>query len=74
MNTLKPIVTAIALAALVGGCSKQPIKPWERDLLAKPAMQPVPDALEQFLDAHVYFSKEGSTGGAVTGGGGCGCN
>jgi len=26
------------------------------------------------VDQHVYFSKEGSTGGSDAAGGGCGCN
>ena len=26
------------------------------------------------VDDHIYFSKEGSTGGSDVGGGGCGCN
>jgi hypothetical protein len=26
------------------------------------------------IDEHIYFSKEGSTGGQDVGGGGCGCN
>jgi len=33
-----------------------------------------PDKLEFFLDDHIYFSKEASTGGQGVGGGGCGCN
>jgi hypothetical protein len=28
----------------------------------------------QGIDEHIYFSKEGSTGGQEVGGGGCGCN
>jgi hypothetical protein len=37
-------------------------------------MRFVPLPLENAVDEHVYFSKEGSTGGADLGGGGCGCN
>ncbi|VAW59835.1 putative lipoprotein [hydrothermal vent metagenome] len=50
------------------------VQPWEKDLLAKPSMALVPDKLELYLDDHIYFSKEASTGGQGVGGGGCGCN
>jgi len=30
--------------------------------------------LETALDEHIYFSKEGSSGGRGFAGGGCGCN
>ena len=50
------------------------VQPWERDLLAKPSMQLVPDYFDNFFDEHIYFSKEASNGGQGVGGGGCGCN
>jgi hypothetical protein len=50
------------------------VKPWDKDLLAKQSMQPVPDFFENFYDEHIYFSKEASSGGQSVGGGGCGCN
>lgn len=59
---------------LVISCGCAEVKPWERNLLAKPEMQLVPDKLEAYIDDHVYFSKEASTGGRGVGGGGCGCN
>ncbi len=64
----------IMVLALLGGCSTEPLKPWDRDLLAQPEMQLVPDPLQNALDEHIYFSKEGSFGGQGVGGGGCGCN
>jgi len=64
----------VLLALLLGGCAQWGVEPWERDLLAKPAMQLVSDPLEAGLDDHIYFSKEASSGGASFGGGGCGCN
>ncbi len=72
---------AIGLAAVVTlltGCAQSGItwgvEPWERDLLAKPEMQPGNDALQGAYDDHIYFSKEAATGGRGFGGGGCGCN
>lgn len=64
---------AVALS-LLGGCSDLGVKPWERDLLAKPEMQLTSDPVDAGLDDHIYFSKESSSGGRGFGGGGCGCN
>ncbi len=64
----------LGLGLLLTGCSGQPVKPWDRDLLAEPAMQLVPAPIDSYLDDHIYFSKEASHGGPGVGGGGCGCN
>lgn len=65
----------LALVFLLSGCaSMEIVQPWERDLLAKPSMQLVPDYFDNFFDEHIYFSKEASNGGQGVGGGGCGCN
>lgn len=65
---------AALASTLMAGCSSLGVRPWERDLLAKPSMQlsvsPVIDA----IDDHISFSKEAATGGRSFGGGGCGCN
>jgi hypothetical protein len=61
---------ALALTA----CTLEPVQPWDRDLLAEEKMQLVPDPIENFLDEHIYFSKEAASGGQGVGGGGCGCN
>ena len=46
----------------------------EKGNLAKPEMAFDSDPLDaRFMD-HTYFSKEGASGGAGVGGGGCGCN
>jgi hypothetical protein len=65
---------ALALAGLIQGCAATAVKPWDRDLLAQKQMKFVPLPIENAVDQHVYFSKEGSTGGNDLGGGGCGCN
>jgi hypothetical protein len=74
----RPWATLCLLALLpvlsLAGCSNLGVQPWERDLLAKPAMQLTPSAVEAGVDDHIYFSKEAATGGRGTGGGGCGCN
>lgn len=58
--------------ALLAGCA--PVAAWERGTLARPEMAFESDALEGALDDHIYFSKEASSGGNSTSGGGCGCN
>lgn len=68
------ILTYLALTVLLAGCGNLGVKPWERDLLAQPEMELISDPVEAALDDHVYFSKEGSSGGRGFGGGGCGCN
>jgi hypothetical protein len=67
-------VASLLSGLALSGCATAKVKPWDRDLLAKPAMQFAPSPLESAADDHIYFSKEGSTGGAGVGGGGCGCN
>jgi hypothetical protein len=75
---IRRIVRALPLALLVlgallsVGCAT--LRPWDRDLLAEPQMSFVPSKPEHDVDDHVYFSKEGSSGGQNVGGGGCGCN
>lgn len=66
----------LALVALstLAGCASWGVEPWERDLLAAPGMEIDPDPIETALNEHIYFSKEASTGGLGTAGGGCGCN
>ena len=68
------LAVLFAAAALSGGCAATAMKPWDRDLLAQKKLQLVPSARENAIDEHIYFSKEGSTGGQQAGGGGCGCN
>ena len=50
------------------------VKPWERDVLAKPEMALDFNILTLKFDDHIYFSKEATSGGRGFGGGGCGCN
>ena len=50
------------------------VKPWERDLLARPDMAFDPDPLRSARRNHIFFSKEAALVGGGVGGGGCGCN
>lgn len=63
-----------ACCALLQGCASMAVKPWEREVLARDDMQLDAHALDAAIDDHIYFSKEGTSGGRGFGGGGCGCN
>jgi streptogramin lyase len=70
-------VLLAALAAAAAGssaCGALGVKPWERDLMARPEMSLDAYPVESGIDEHIYFSKEAATGGGGFGGGGCGCN
>lgn len=73
-NKSVPVIAIMIMLISIPACSSMGIQPWERDLLAKDSMQLVPDYLDNFMDEHIYFSKEASSGGQGVGGGGCGCN
>ena len=64
----------LMLAGLASGCAATAVRPWDRDLLAQKQMRLTPPPMVSAVDDHIYFSKEGSTGGMDVGGGGCGCN
>jgi hypothetical protein len=63
-----------AAASLLAGCAQVGVKPWERDIMARRDMQLNTHPLISAADDHIYFSKEGSSGGRTFDGGGCGCN
>ena len=63
---------AFVVIALLAGCVR--VAAHQREYLAKPAMNPEADPLEQKLDTHAAEYREGSIGGTGVGGGGCGCN
>ncbi len=67
-------VLALVIVGFLTACSGSLPKPWEKDLLAKPAMAMDSDALDMRFLQLIYTSKENSSGGGSVGGGGCGCN
>lgn len=78
--TIRSLFVSVGLLVLAG-CSTtsqilqlDEVKPWERGTLAREDMQLVTDVMDQSIDDHIYFSKEGSKGGSSIQGGGCGCN
>jgi hypothetical protein len=76
---MKKIILLSLVATVISNCaqmnpSKMGVKPWERGVLARPEMALDNDPLTSALNDHIYFSKEGSSGGRGFAGGGCGCN
>ena len=49
------------------------VKPWEREKLSDPIMEPQSQFAKQKLDEKFFSSREGSMGGSGGIGGGCGC-
>lgn len=68
------LLACVTLALSVGGCASMGAKAWDRDLMARRSMAPVTHPLVAGADDHIYFSKEGASGGRTFDGGGCGCN
>lgn len=75
MKTTLLKLAAIAALLLVSGCSNLgQVSPWQKGHLAKPEMTFEGDRLDNAYTEHIYGSREGASGGAGVGGGGCGCN
>lgn len=68
------LACTLGLAILVSGSGCATVRPWDRDLLAEKTMRLNSLSREGAVDDHIYFSKEGSSGGQRAAGGGCGCN
>ncbi|MDB4973048.1 MAG: lipoprotein [Myxococcaceae bacterium] len=70
---MRSLVTAlIALTLPLIGCVH--VKPYEREYLSRPSMDPKTETGETRFQAHVRESREGSTASSGAAGGGCGCN
>jgi hypothetical protein len=67
---------AILLSLMLGacGCTSLGVKPWQREILARPEMALNAAPIDAAIDDHIYFSKEAASGGRSFAGGGCGCN
>jgi len=68
-----------ALLALAGACVSgcgmmEPVAPWQKGMLAQPAMRFDGNRQEARFASHIYDSKEAASGSGSVGGGGCGCN
>jgi hypothetical protein len=70
---MKKIILLVLLIGCVTTSACSTIKPWQRGYLSKEVMKSN-DVLGNSLNNHIYFSKEGSSGGGQAAGSGCGCN
>jgi hypothetical protein len=71
------VLVVVALGGALSGCTTTSafrVRPWERQYLADPVMDPNRDPLAIAMSEHVYFSREAAQGGRGVGGAGCGCN
>jgi hypothetical protein len=72
---MKAAIAASAAAALLalslGGCAN--VKPYEREKLADPIMNPDDPLGKQSVDQKLFSTREAGTGGGSGVGGGCGC-
>ncbi|HEY5947560.1 MAG TPA: DUF4266 domain-containing protein, partial [Kofleriaceae bacterium] len=66
--------TLAALLALATAAGCIHVRPRQRETLARRNMKFAPDPTEDELDLHMQESREGSSGGYGSSGGGCGCN
>lgn len=71
MLVVRPLLIAFALTFVVG-CAR--VKPYERETLAKRAMQSSPQPGVERADQHTFDVREGTGGANGNAGGGCGCN
>jgi hypothetical protein len=71
-GNLRRGLLVLAVATAVSGCVT--VKPWERDILAKPVMQLDAHPTEVRLRESLLSYREGSTGALGSKGGGCGCD
>ena len=74
MRPYERLAVAAGACLLLSGCAGVGVKPWDRDVLARRSMQLNTHPNIAAAEDHVYFSKEGSSGGRTFDGGGCGCN
>jgi len=60
---------------VLAGCATEPwVKPYEREYLADPIMNPPRDPISDKYRQHVFDTREAARGATTSEGGGCGCN
>ena len=73
-NHLISGICLLAMLQLAACSSVETVAPYDRGYLAEDGMQWDESPRNAKLKGHVYTSKEASSGGAGSAGGGCGCN
>ena len=76
MKSLKLFILLIFPMICFCNCSQNlaRVQPYDRGNLSQLSMSGELHALITTMTEHGYFSREGSFGGGLIGGGGCGCN
>ena len=67
-------ISLLAILQLAACSTLETVAPFDRGYLAEEGMQWDEGPRNAKLKGHVYTSKEASSGGAGSDGGGCGCN
>ena len=67
-------ICLLAMLQLAACSSVETVAPYDRGYLAEDGMQWESNPRNAKLKGHVYTSKEASSGGTGSAGGGCGCN
>ena len=70
-ETMKTLVLALGLVVAMAGCAG--VKSYERGMLGDPIMEREDQFAKQSLSEKFFLSREGSIGGTLGIGGGCGC-
>ncbi len=74
MKAMLAIIVCVLTLGMTG-CGIQPwVKPYERQNLADPIMNPSRDGVSASYIHHVHETRESSRGAGSVSGGGCGCN
>jgi hypothetical protein len=73
-TTIGLVFAVAVISAISGGCGAAAAKSCRLSALAGPELQLDRRMNDYLISDHIYFSKEGSSGGRSFGGGGCGCN
>jgi len=68
-----PLAAPLAIVIALASSACVTVKPYERQILAQPEMDPATDALEEVFHSHIESAREGGFGGHGASGGGCGC-
>ncbi len=70
--TVSSLLLLLIATVMFSGCAA--VKPYEREKLADPIMDPGGQFTKQTLEQKFFSTREGSIGGPTGIGGGCGCS
>ena len=73
---MQRLILVICAIFIFSGCSSlEPwVKPYEREHLSDPIMNPARDPISAAYYHHVFETRESARGAGAVTGGGCGCN